>query len=174
MITTLKIRFKKILILCLILQCHIACVAPFKGTLPKQPNWLKSAQVWQADDVSSCFMVGQSDDFVLIEGRKNAAVHQAKEQFYQKLLAVFRKKVSLEIEPQTLDRLAKNLFEELVFQKDEFYYDAPNHIQFVLLRLDQQEFELKLKNQTMKMSMPKPSMEWFHNHQQMLFKAIKF
>ncbi len=164
----------KILILCFILQFQVACVAPFKGTLPKQPAWLKSDQVWQADDLLSCFMVGQSDDFVLIEGRKNAAVHQAKERFQKKLLEVFRKKVSLEIDPQTLDRLAKNLFEELVFQKDEFYYDAPNHIQFVLLRLDQQEFEVKLKNQTMKMSMPQPSMEWFQNHQQMLFKAIKF
>ncbi len=168
------IHLKKALILLLVFQCHLACVSQFKGTLPKEPAWVKSAQVWQADDINSCFFVGQSDDFVLIEGRKNAAVHQAKEKIQQKILSVFRQKITIEIAPQTIDRLAKSLFEELVFQKDEFYYDAPNHIQFVLLRLDQQEFEVKLKNQTMKMSMPQPSMEWFQNHQQMLFKAIKF
>jgi hypothetical protein len=124
-----------------------ACATQFNGTLPKEPHWLTTYKT-RSKDGKSLFTVGQSSDYMVIEARKNFAAYQGKEKIKEALTQALQQKIMqvkpAEIKSEDVVGIVQNTYTELIFEREDLYYDAPQHIQYALVKLDQAELKLKL------------------------------
>jgi hypothetical protein len=152
-----------------------ACAPSFQGTLTKPPHWLSAYKAYSKDG-KAIFTVGQSSDYMVIEARKNFAAYQAKEKIKEALLKAIQQKITQiggnqDIKAEEANAIVQSTYTELIFEREALYYDAPNHIQYALVRVDQAELKLKLGMLAKRKN--KAWENWIQDHFESIFASLQ-